>query len=97
MIRFAVYARIRAEHRDEFLEALREYLPAVSREASTLQYDVCEAASAPGTFLFYEAYPDDAAVKAHQGGEAFKAYIARIGPMLDGAPVSLDLIESAKG
>jgi quinol monooxygenase YgiN len=96
MVKFAVYAKIKADQRDEFLAALREYLPAVTAEPATLQYDVCEAESAPGTFLFYEAYPDDAGLKAHQESAAFKSYIAQIGPMLAEPPVSMQLLESAK-
>jgi quinol monooxygenase YgiN len=97
MVKFAVYAKIRHGEREAFLAALRDYLPVVAAEAGTIQYDVCEAKSAPGTFLFFEAYPDEAASRAHQETDAFKAYIGRIGPMLEEPPVSLQLLESAKG
>lgn len=97
MVKFAVYARIKLVEREKFLAALREYLPSVANEPDTIQYDVCEAASAPGTFLFYEAYSSEDAVTTHQESDAFKAYIGKIGPMLDEPPISMKLLESAKG
>lgn len=96
MVKFAVYARIRGDQREEFLAALQEYLPTVTSEPGTVQYDICEAESTPGTFLFFEAYPDDEAMAAHQQCEQFKAYIKKIGPMLEEPPVRLNLLESAK-
>ncbi len=96
MSKFAVHARINPEKRRDFLLALREYLPAVSAEQSTLQYDVCQSEADPNVFLFFEAYRDDAAAEAHQNSTAFRTYIEKIGPYMESPPVVMKLVESAK-
>lgn len=96
MVKFAVYARIKVDMREEFLSALHAYLPNVAQEAQTLQYDVCEAESEEGTFLLFEAYNDQSGVEAHQTSEAFTAYIEAIKPMLAAPPVSMKLVADGK-
>ncbi|MGJ3242608.1 MAG: putative quinol monooxygenase [Opitutales bacterium] len=97
MIKFAVYAKFADEHVEEFLAALSDYLPTVSEEPDTLQYDVCRSDKDPSVFLFYEAYPDEAAKTAHVESPAFKAYMGKIRPLLASPPVVLSLYEAAKG
>jgi quinol monooxygenase YgiN len=97
MVKFAVYAKVRADRENEFLAALREYLPTVSAEPGTVQYDVCRANDDSSTFLFFEAYHDETGSRAHTGSAAFKAYIETIKPLLESPPVAMSLIESAKG
>ena len=96
MIKFAVYARVSAGKEGQLKEALREYLPAVREESGTIQYDVCQAESDPASFLFFEAYEDEAAQRHHTESQAFKAYMEKIRPLLDSSPLALGLIESAK-
>lgn len=96
MIKFAVIARIKPEHRDDFLRALNNYLPFVSKEADTVQYDICQGDSDPNMFLFYEAYPHEEAVKAHQNSPAFESYIEEIKPYLAEPPVSMKGIMGAR-
>lgn len=96
MVKFAVYAKIKADKLAEFRAALREFLPAVAAEPKTLQYDICQAESDPTSVLFFEAYPDEAGQKAHTESEAFKAYMAKIRPYLESPPQMMKLIESAK-
>jgi len=97
MVKFAVYAKVQAGREDEFLVALREYLPTVSAESGTVQYDVCQGNNDPSTFLFFEAYHDEVGSKVHTEGAEFKAYIDKIKPLLESPPTSMKLIESAKG
>ena len=96
MIKFAVYAEIVSGRENEFLDALRAYLPAVREEPGTLQYDVCRGNDNPSAFLFFEAYPDEAAQRAHTESDAFKVYMDSIKPLLASAPQGMQLIESAK-
>ncbi len=94
MMKFAVYAKVRAGKREEFLAALRDYLPVVRNESQTLQYDVFESNESEGEFVFAEAYPDEAALKVHTGSDAFAAYMERIKPLLEGSPSGMKLVES---
>ena len=97
MVKFAVFARLRAGTEEQFLAALREYLPAVSAESGTIQYDVCQAEGEPASFLFFEAYEGEADKAAHTGSAAFKEYMEKIRPLLAGPPMAMKLIETAKG
>jgi quinol monooxygenase YgiN len=96
MVKFAVYARIRPDKQDEFVEALREYLPTVSAERGTVRYDVYRGEGDRTSFLFTETYVDEDAEQAHVQSAAFKSYIERIRPWLAEPPQVLRLFESAK-
>jgi quinol monooxygenase YgiN len=95
-MKFAVYGKVKAGREDDFRAALREFIPTVSAEEGTLQYEVCQGDEDPTSFVFFEAYRDEAASKVHMESEAFKNFFAEIGPMLESPPLTLNVIESAK-
>jgi quinol monooxygenase YgiN len=72
--------------------ALEELVAATHKEPGNQVYQLYEAAEAPGTFLVYEAYKDQAAVDAHMGSPHFQAALAAAGPLLGTPPI----ITSAK-
>ena len=68
-------------------EILTNLVSATRQEPGNLTYHLYEAAGAPGTFLVYEAYQDQAAVDAHMGSPHLQAALAAAGPLLGAAPV----------
>ncbi len=76
-----------APGQDTALRLILEDLVAATRqEPGNLHYHLYEAAEAPGTFLIYEAYKDQAAVDAHMASPHLQAALAAAGPLLGMAP-----------
>jgi len=96
MYKFAVKLKMLPGKEGEFLAALREFLPTVSAEEGTIQYDVCQGADDPTDFIFFEAYVDEAASEAHQNSPEFKAFVGKIGALAAAPPLLTRLAESAK-
>jgi len=61
-----VYAHVRAEHLEEFVAATRANHEASVRETGNLRFDILQSADDPTRFVFYEAYVDADAAKAHR-------------------------------
>lgn len=61
-----VYAHVRPEHLDEFIAATRANHEASVRETGNLRFDILQSADDPTRFVFYEAYVDADAAKAHR-------------------------------
>jgi len=71
----------------EFQEAAQGMIAHVmENEPGTHVYLLHRATSDPTQFVFYETYPDQAALAAHGGSAAMQAFMARIGGLLDGRP-----------
>jgi len=61
-----VHARVKPEHRDEFLAATLVNARATIQEAGNLRFDVLQQADDPDRFLLYEVYRDEAGMQAHK-------------------------------
>ena len=96
MVKFAVHGKVAEGKEEAFVNALGEYLPTVTEEPGTLQYDVLQSKEDSTSFLFYEAYVDEAAKQAHVSSDAFKKYFDTIRPLLAEPPSQYTVIESAK-
>lgn len=76
----------------EMEDALRAVIPQVASEQGTMQYILHRARKDPGKFVMYETYRDKEALNLHGSTPYFADLFARIGPLLDGAPV-LEILE----
>ncbi|EKM99589.1 MULTISPECIES: putative quinol monooxygenase [Acidocella] len=66
---------------------LEELVTATRQEPGNVTYTLHEATDAPGTFIVYEAYADQAAVDAHMASAHLKAALSAAGPLLGSPPV----------
>lgn len=73
---------------DEFAAAASEMVAAVGREEAgrALMYTLHRSTEDPNSFVFYEQYADDDALKAHGTTEHMKAFGGKIRGLLDGRP-----------
>lgn len=83
-----VIAKLKAKTGEEakMEEALRGMVAQVTQEEGTLTYTLHRSQADPTQFLFYEAYTDAEAFKAHSSTPYFKALFGVLQPLLDGAP-----------
>jgi quinol monooxygenase YgiN len=81
-----VRLRAKAERADDVAAALAEFPRMVEGEPGTLVFAAHRAAHEPDTFLFYEVYADEDALRAHQAGAMVQQFGARIGDALAGPP-----------
>lgn len=61
-----VYIHVEPDHLDEFLAASRLNHEGSVREPGNLRFDILQSTEYPDRFIFYEAYRDEAAAKAHK-------------------------------
>jgi (4S)-4-hydroxy-5-phosphonooxypentane-2,3-dione isomerase len=61
-----VHVHVKPEHRQPFIEATLENARNTIEEPGNLRFDVLQQADEPNRFVLYEAYQDEAAVKAHK-------------------------------
>ncbi len=76
----------------EMEDALRAMIPQVESEQGTMQYILHRAKRDPGKFVMYETYKDKEALNLHSATPYFADLFAKIGPLLDGAPI-LEILE----
>jgi quinol monooxygenase YgiN len=88
MSQLTVIARIQAQEgkRDELVDAFAEYFPQVEHEDGTRVYAVSTDTADETAVWVYEMYTGGDALQAHSGSDAFKAFGAKIGALLAGAP-----------
>ncbi len=72
---------------DEVRAALQTLVTATRAEPGNLHYMLHEDPKNVGSFYFFEAYKDDAAVDAHMKSPHLAAAFAVAGKLLTGAPV----------
>lgn len=85
MARIAFVTRIVAKSgKGEELKALNEAVCAESRnEPGTLVYVMSRSTENPDEFWYFDVYADKAAFDAHCASGAYKAMLARIGPLVE--------------
>ena len=83
-----VYAKFTAQpgKGDEVITALKSMMDQVATEAGTELYAVSRAADNPDTLFFFEVYTDAAALGAHSGSEAMKAFGGKLAGLLAARP-----------
>ncbi len=88
MSKISVIAKIVAKEgkRDELVAAFGDYFPQVGSEDGTLVYAISLDNADDVTVWVYELYSDGDALKGHSSSDAFKAFGAKLGGVLAGAP-----------
>ncbi len=83
----------------ELVEAFQSlYEGPLDAEPGTVVHVIHQAEGEPDSVVFYELYEDDAAVKAHNEGEALKAVLPKLAGLVSGRPVVTRLeVRNAKG
>jgi autoinducer 2-degrading protein len=61
-----VYIRVKPERVADFIEAIAANHEGSVREPGNYRFDILQSADDPTRFVAYEAYRDEAAVKAHK-------------------------------
>mmetsp|Transcript_17025 Transcript_17025/g.30755 ORF Transcript_17025/g.30755 Transcript_17025/m.30755 type:complete len:222 (-) Transcript_17025:76-741(-) len=70
----AVTVKIAEDKIDEFLKVMEQDAAGTRKEPGCLRFDVLRSVDDPCTFVFYEAYTDDAAVEHHRSTDNYKAW-----------------------
>ena len=81
-----VVARVTVKEGQEaaFIAVGNVLVEATRKEPGCLFYTLYQSTTAPGTFVFYEEYKDQAAFDFHANSDHFNAFAGAIGDMLDG-------------
>jgi quinol monooxygenase YgiN len=79
---------VREDKVDEFKAAATEMVEAVRRNEAgkTLEYLLCQSASNPAEFVFFERYADEAALAEHGKTPHMAAFGAKLAGMLAARP-----------
>jgi (4S)-4-hydroxy-5-phosphonooxypentane-2,3-dione isomerase len=78
----AVNIRIKPEHVDKFMQALKVNAGEARKEPGCKQFDVLVDPADKTKVMLYEVYNDDKAFEAHQQTPHFKKYLAEAVPLL---------------
>jgi autoinducer 2-degrading protein len=82
-----VTIKIKAGHRDAFMEAmLSDARGSVHDELGCLRFDVLQDAQDPNTIYLYEVYRDEAAIEAHRQAPHFVKWRETVTDWFDVAP-----------
>src|SRR5207253_11169555 len=94
----ALVAKLKAKAGSEqqMEEALRAMVEKVRSEKDTIAYILHKSTKDPTEFVFYEVYPDQAALDAHGKTPHMAEMGGKIGPLLDGRPTLEFLTELAR-
>ncbi len=84
MIVQVVYLEIPPANRERFLEIVLANVAASRMEEGVVQFDLLEQQDAPGKFILYETYQDQAALAAHRLTLHFQEWVKRGVPLLTG-------------
>ena len=98
MIAVIFRAKMRAGKEDEALAAMRSMVESVqSNEPGALVYALHRLQDDPSELVFWEAYADDDAFKAHMSTAHMNEMRAAFGNLFDGATVKLERLERVAG
>jgi autoinducer 2-degrading protein len=61
-----VYVHVKREHLADFIESVRSNHENSVLEPGNLRFDILQSGDDPTSFIFYEAYRDEVAAKAHK-------------------------------
>ena len=78
----AVNIRVKPEHVDKFMQALKVNASEARKEPGCKQFDVLVDPTDKTKVMLYEVYNDDKAFEAHQQTPHFKKYLAEAVPLL---------------
>lgn len=93
-----VRLRVKPGRGDEAAKVLADLPGFVASEPGTEVFAAHRAADDPDTFLFYEVYADEDALREHQAGGMVKEFGARLGDALAAAPeITYAALLGAKG
>jgi (4S)-4-hydroxy-5-phosphonooxypentane-2,3-dione isomerase len=77
-----VNIRVKPEHVDKFMQALKVNASEARKEPGCKQFDVLVDPADKTKVMLYEVYNDDKAFEAHQQTPHFKKYLAEAVPLL---------------
>ena len=69
-----VYIKVKPEHLSEFVESVRPNHENSILEPGNRRFDILQSGDDPTSFIFYEAYRDEAAAKAHKETNHYTAW-----------------------
>jgi autoinducer 2-degrading protein len=73
-----VYIRVKPEHLEEYLEAIRENHEKSVLEPGNLRFDILQSPEDPTQFITYMAYEDEASANAHRETAHYFAFRDRV-------------------
>jgi quinol monooxygenase YgiN len=74
---------------DAVAEIIKKLAAAARQETGNRRYDLFRSLDDPTTFISYEDYDDQDAVRAHATADYVKAFVTELNPLLDGGSVTL--------
>jgi (4S)-4-hydroxy-5-phosphonooxypentane-2,3-dione isomerase len=77
-----VNIRVKPEHADKFMQALKVNAGEARKEPGCRQFDVLVDPNDRTKLMLYEVYDDESAFEAHQQTPHFKKYLAEAVPLL---------------
>ncbi len=86
MLFITAKVRIKEGLTDEFIEAYQWMKALVAQDPGALLYDLHRSTDDPTEFLFYEQYESEQAFAYHLSTEHFRAFSARIDPLMAAPP-----------
>lgn len=92
-----IEAKIAPQHREELLDAARQYLPLVRGEAGVEAFYIATRKDDPDTIVFYEVYKSQAAQDFHLQQDFTKKFLATLKSAQVGDRVRTNLVELAPG
>lgn len=92
-----IEAKIDPQHREELLDAARQYLPLVRGEAGVEAFYIAARKDDPDTLVFYEVYKSQAAQDFHLQQDFTKKFLATLKSKQVGDRVRTNLVELAPG
>jgi autoinducer 2-degrading protein len=78
MIVIAVDVQVKPDKIEAFKQATLANARGARAESGNLRFDVSQSREDPSVFLLYEAYRDEAAIKAHQQSAHYLAWRASV-------------------
>jgi autoinducer 2-degrading protein len=73
-----VHIHVKPEHVADFVEAIRANHEGSIKEPGNYRFDVLQSVDDPTRFVAYEAFRDEAAVKAHKETDHYLAWRDRV-------------------
>lgn len=77
-----VHVHVVPEHVDDFLAATRRNHEGSVAEPGNVRFDILQSADDPTRFVFYEAYVDAAAARAHKETAHYLAWRDAVAPWM---------------
>jgi len=82
MLVVCVHVHVKAENRDDFIQATLENARATIQEPGNLRFDVLQQADDPDRFILYEAWRDAAGAAAHKETPHYATWREAVAPWM---------------